>query len=53
MAGNPLHLILLVLSFVLFLLAAFLPLTTANVRINLMALGLASWVLAVLLGATK
>jgi hypothetical protein len=53
MSGNPIHMILLVLAFVLFLLAAFLPLTTANVRINLMALGLASWVLAVLLGATK
>jgi hypothetical protein len=42
--------LLLVIAFVLFLLAAF---GVSSPRINLLALGLACWVLAILLGAIR
>lgn len=44
------HLILLIAAFVLFLIACF-PATSA--RFNLIAAGLACWVLATLLGSTQ
>lgn len=47
-----LPLLLLILAFVFFLLAAILPYAwPAGNRLNLVALGLAAWVLSILLGS--